>query len=217
MPSRCKVYTVALHTHARLGAAGKKRTNLCGLNACIDNHLRIVGSNHLISAEDFLTVNNYGLCKISACESLFKRFDYTATIGNIGYFETVVTAAASILNNNFLRYIDKSSCEVTGVSGTKCRIRKTFTRTTRRNEVFKYIKTFTVVGTNRNLNSLTCGICNKTAHTCKLPQLAVTTTGARINHHINRVRLLGVFKLEVFAKRSGNLLCAFFPNLDNFV
>lgn len=73
--------------------------------------------------------------------------DYAAlSVEDIVDIRALCAAAVLLADDNILGDIDKSSGEVTGVRGTKCGIGKTFTRTARRDEVFEYIKTFTVVG-----------------------------------------------------------------------
>src|SRR5699024_2723709 len=50
-------------------------------------------------------------------------------------------------------------------------------------EVLQYVKTFTEVGLDRQLDSTSCRISHQTTHTGKLFDLLVRTTGSGIRHH----------------------------------
>ena len=78
-----------------------------------------------------------------------------------------------------------------------------------RDEVLKYVKTFTEVCLNRELDGLTGGICHKTTHTCQLLNLLVGTTRTGVSHHVDVVVFIKVVK-----KLSGNFIISFFPCLD---
>lgn len=88
---------------------------------------------------------------ITSCNSLLKRLNYFFSIHECTNPHTrnfcTVTALAAIrlTNNQFLRHINKTSCQISGIGCTKRCIGKTFTSTMRRNKVLQYVKTFTEV------------------------------------------------------------------------
>ena len=117
-----------------------------------------------------------------------------------------------LTDNNVLWYIDKTSCKVTWVGGTKSGIGKTFSGASWRNEVFQNVKTFTVIGSDRNLDCSTGSICNKSTHTGKLSYLIDTTTGTGISHHENRI----IFIKSCF-QGSCNIIGSLVPYVDYFL
>ena len=227
----CKVRAVALDADAVLGLAGKQRTDLylckavLGLFArgdllivvliyLVGDALCVILAHHLILAHDKLAgiLIDKVVEQIAAGKTLGEA-DYAAlSVEDIVDIRALCAAAVLLADDNILRDIDKTSGKVTRVRGTKCGIGKTFTRTTRRDEVFEYIKTFTVVGSDGDFNRLTCRIRDKSAHTCKLTQLAVIASRTGVKHHVDRV--VGI---EVRLEFCGNSLCAVFPGLNDHV
>ena len=229
--ARCKVGAVALDAHAVLGLAGEQRTNLylckaaLGLFArgyllvvvlvyLVGNALCVVLAHHLILAHnEFARLLIDKVVEQIAAGKTLCEADYAAlSIEDIVDIRALCAAAVLLADDNILGDIDKSSGEVTGVRGTKCGIGKTFTRTARRDEVFEYIKTFTVVGSDGNLYRLTCRIRDKSAHTGKLTQLAVVASGTGVKHHVDRI--IGV---KVRLELCGNSLCAVLPSLYDHI
>ena len=60
------------------------------------------------------------------------------------------------------------------------------------NKVFQYVKTFTEVGLDRQLDGTAGSIGHQTTHAGKLFDLLVGTTGTGIRHHINIVVFIEV-------------------------
>ena len=110
-----------------------------------------------------------------------------------------------------MRNVDKTSCEVTGVSRFKSGVRKTFSSAVRRDEVFQNRQAFTERRADRQLDGTTGRVCHKTTHTCELTDLSHATTSTGVCHHPNRVEVV-----KTFFEFALNLVCGVFPNLDDF-
>ena len=148
--------------------------------------------------------------KETSSESFGKRLENTVAVHDVVNLKTFCTAAVLFTDNNFLRNINKTSCQVTGVGGTKSGIGKTLSCTTRGDEVFLYVESFTVVRSDGNLDGLTGCVGDKTAHSGKLTKLAFGTTGTGVEHHIDRIEFV-----KVRGKSLRNTACAKIPGLDN--
>ena len=82
----------------------------------------------------------------------------------------------------------------------------------RRHEVFQYVKTFTEVGLDWQLDCSTGCICHKSSHTGKLFNLLIRTTGSGIRHHEDIVVLI-----QSGEKCMCQLLIRLFPCLYDFL
>ena len=60
----------------------------------------------------------------------------------------------------------------------------------RGHEVFQYVKTFTEIGLDRELDGVTGCIGHQTTHTGKLFDLLIGTTGTGVSHHEDVVVLI---------------------------
>ena len=148
---------------------------------CMDTCGDLLGDNighHLILA--CYQFARFGVVIILKQESAGKSFckaDYlsAAEVGiaviNIIDVDAVGAVAILLADDNILRNVDKTAGQITRVSRSERGIGKTFTGAAGGNEVFEYIKTFTVVSSDGNLYRLTCGVGDKSAHTCKLTKL----------------------------------------------
>ena len=124
----------------------------------------------------------------TSCNSLLKTLDLFFSIHERSYphsrdLSACTLTAVGLTNDHMLWNINKTSGQVTGVSRTKCSIGKTFTSTMCGHEVLKYIKTFTEVRLDRQLDRTTGCICHKSTHTGKLFDLFIGTTGSGVSHH----------------------------------
>ena len=81
-----------------------------------------------------------------------------------------------------MRYVYKSSCQVTWVGCTKSCICKTFSCTVWGNEVFQYGKSFTEVWLDRNFYRLTGCVSHKSTHTSDLSYLVLAAPGSGVGH-----------------------------------
>ena len=215
----CKVFTVASCADTVFAAAAENGTNLNSCNARRGNSLRVRFGHRSFAV--FCNYNfacgrvNYVVNGESAEKSCFKRLDLFVSLADFGNPNARRRAAVVVSDDNVLRNIDKSSCQVTGVCGTERRVRLTFTRTSRRDEVFKNGKTFTEVRSDGNFYRFTGGICHKSAHTAKLTDLVDGAAGAGNRHHVDGVLFAQVL-LQLLRNRrgravpNGNYLTVFF-------
>ena len=117
--------------------------------------------------------------------------------------------AVVLLNNDLLTNINQTSCEVTGVCGTKCSICKTLSGTVGGNEEVKHGKTLTEVCLDRNFVRHTVGLSHKSTHTCKLTDLVLITKGTGLVHHVDGVEVIKGLKQNL-----KNIIGALSPKLD---
>ena len=133
----CQVCAVAFSAHAVFSAALEYRSDLDRVLTlffeCSDYLSGIVFIYELgLGADHFACLRILEVFyKVSADESFCKRLDHLVAVLDIEYLDTNCAAAVSLVDNNVLRNVNKTSGEVTRVSRTKRGIGKTFTRTTR--------------------------------------------------------------------------------------
>ena len=86
---------------------------------------------------------------VTTCDTIFQALDYTITFHK--YFDIhawllfTIYATINITDDQILRYIYQTTCQVSRIGCTKGCIRKSLTSTMRRDEVLQYVKTFTEV------------------------------------------------------------------------
>ena len=142
------------------------------------------------------------LSDISACQSLLKSLDGLFTVRKALDLHvrdrSLAFTAVCLTDDKVLGYVNKTSCQVTGVGCTKSGIGHTFSRTMRRDEVLKYVKTFTEVGLDWEFDRVTGRIRHESSHTGKLLDLLIGTTGSGVRHHEDVV---------VFIKTCQKVMC----------
>ena len=147
---------------------------------------------------------------ISTGNTIFQTFDCFLTIHESKYFHTwdfiFSFGTVNLTNNQFLANINHSTCQITGVGCTKSGIRHTLSSTMCRHEVLQYIKSFTEVGLDRQLDCTTCCISHQTTHTSQLFDLLVRTTGTGVSHHEDVVILI-----QTIQQCLSQLIISFFP------
>ena len=199
-------------------AASENRTHLNSLDARGGNSLRVRFGHRFFAVfcdDDFARrrIDNV-VNRESAEKSGLKRLDLLVAFADLGNPNAGRRSAVVVSDDDILRNIDKSSCEVAGVGGTKRRVRLSFTRTSRGYEIFKNGKSFTEVRSDGNFDRFTCRVRHKSAHTAKLTDLVDRSARARNSHHVDRVLFAQVF-LKFFgyggcrAVPNGNYLAVF--------
>ncbi len=128
-----KVFTVASCANTVLAAASENGSYLNSRYTCSGNSLSVVFIYRLfaIFGDDYLAclrINNV-INGESAEQSCLKRLDFLVTLTDFGNPNACRCTAVIISDNNVLRNIDKSSCQVTGVCRTESRIGLSFTGT----------------------------------------------------------------------------------------
>ena len=208
-----KVRTVALTASAVFCTTFKYRTNLDVVNTRINDDVSLFVAHHNILWNKNITVRIAEVIKeISSDKTLVESFDNIwFACFDVKDFKTLCSTAVLFTDNNFLWYINKTAGKVTWVGCTKSCIGKTFTSTTRWNKVLQDVKAFTVVSSDRNFDCFTWCIGDKTTHTCKLSDLAHTTTGTWVSHHED-----WVVAVKVFLEGIGYIVSSLFPDTKNF-
>ncbi len=95
------------------------------------------------------------LNKESSYKSLLEVLDDLVSVLELKHIDTRLGSAVLHSDDNVLRNIDKTSCQITGVSGSQSRISQTLTGTTGCDKVFQNVKTLTVVSSDRHLDGST--------------------------------------------------------------
>ena len=195
----CHIRTVALCADPDMGTAGKHVTNLYGcicarflnLLCCYDS-CGASWRNHMICFYNHIAVIIINrLTGATSRNTLFQTFnDFLAVVKRLNpharnFF--VLTAAVYLVDNQLLRNVYETTGQVTGVRGTKRGIGKSLSCAVCGNEILEYVKTFTEVGLNRELNRTSRRIRHKTTHTGKLLNLLIGASRTGLCHHGNIV------------------------------
>ena len=155
-----------------------------------------------------------GVAGETSCDTLLQAFDFFTAVRKLFYPHTrdltAVYTTVSLTDNQFLGNVYQTSGQVTGVGGTKSCIGQTLTCTMGGHEVFQYVQTFTEVGLDGQLDSMTCCISHQTTHTGQLFDLFIRTTGTGIGHHEDIV----VF-IQTGQQLMGQRIIGLFPGLND--
>ena len=93
-------------------------------------------------------------------------------------------------------HVDQTAGKITGVGCLERGVGKTLTGTVGRDEVFEHRKAFLEVCKNRVFDDLASfgtallGLGHKATHAGELTDLVFRTTGAGVEHHVDRVEAL---------------------------
>ena len=184
-----EVSTITLRTHTMADFTGDRRTN----QDFVHTPSFDLPSQLLINESPCLKHNFVGtwlhhiLRHNSTKNTTRQRNNHITTFNQRCHAETFVGTTVVIGNDQILRYIHQSTCQVTRVRCLQCRVGQTFPCTVRRDEVLKNRQTFSEVGRNRCFNDRSIRLCHQTSHPRKLTNLCSRTTRARISHHEDRV------------------------------
>ena len=191
----CHVRTVALRTHTNVGFTGQSGTDLdlikrvaIFIHTFCYNDSCTLRCDHMICfyKNVAIFITDIRACKTS-CNTLLQRLDHLFSVSESTYFHSrnliFALCTVCLTNDQLLRYVNQTSGQVTRVSGTKSGIGHTFTCSMSRHEVLQYVKTFTEVGCNRQLDGMTSCIGHQSTHTGKLFDLFIRTTGTGVSHH----------------------------------
>ena len=125
----------------------------------------------------------------SSCNSVSQTFDGLLTVHERLHHDTrnlfPALAAVGLADDQFLRYVNHTSGQVTGVGCTQRRVGKSFTCAVGGHEILQYVQSFTEVGLDGQLDGSSCGIRHQSAHAGQLFDLLVGTAGAGVRHHID--------------------------------
>ena len=118
--------------------------------------------------------------------------------------QTAQRAAILLVDDDVLRHVDQTARQITGVGRFQRRIGQTLTGTVRRDEVFEHRKSLLEVREDRVLDDLLTALDTRflrlghqTAHTAQLTDLLLRTSGAGVEHHVDRVETVVVLHQRV--------------------
>ena len=203
-----QVDAVALGADAAARLAGHDAADLDFLNAVLLEHLGIVGHEHMVGIEQHLAGlgRHDGLGRVAAVDALAEALDFLSLVEHGAGHDAVGRTAVILADDDFLRDIDQTTGQITGVGSTQCGIGQALTGASGRDEVLEDGQALTVVGLDRDLDGLAGGVCDQAAHTGELTDLRHGTTGAGVRHHIDRVELI-----EAVLQGRGDVLRGLFP------
>ena len=210
----CQIQTIALCTYTLLCLTAQNRTNGNAFYARFYDLLCIGLGEHLFLGEEqfagcFIPQIVY---QVPTNQTFCQRFDQFVAVADFVNFQAFCCTAVFFPDNDFLGNIYQTTCQVTRVSGTKSRIGQALTCTTRGNEVFQDVQTFTVVGTNWHFDGSTRCIGDQSTHAGELTNLRNTTTGTGVCHHEDRVKLA-----QTSLQCSGNIVSCLVPDIDKLL
>ncbi len=167
---------------------------------CFDNHIAVLILNCLTGEASCNTL----LETLNLFSSIHECLHYHA--GNL----ILPFTAVYLTDNQILRYVYQTSCQISRVSSTQSRIGQTLTCSMRGHKVLQYVQSFTEIRLDRQLNGMTCGIGHQSTHTGQLLNLLIGTTRSGISHHIDVV----VF-IQTIQQRLGQNLVRLLPGFNN--
>ena len=205
----CKVGTIAMSTYAVLAFTLEYGADINLCYACIHDALRLLKREHVTVVSKHLAgLRIYDIIyDKSAGKPVYERLDNLVTVAHyICHPDTLCSAAVLFSYDDILRYVNETSCKVTGVCRFQSRIGKRFTRASRTGEVLENIHAFAEVALDRDFHCASRSREHQTAHTCELTHLAHGATGSRIAHHVDRI-----VSVKTVLKRIRNILCCLLP------
>ena len=152
------VCAIALRTHTNLTLTAQDGTDLNLLNSTSGNVVytlfhdtcSTLRSDHVVCFyKDFALFILNGLAGETTCDTILKALDLLLAIHETFYIHTgnlcSVLTAVHLTYDQILRYVNKTSCQVTGIGCTKSGIGKSFTSSMSGHEIFQYVQTLTEV------------------------------------------------------------------------
>ena len=151
-----EVTAVALSADTMFGLAGEYRADFHFLNASSFDSLTFGLANLFASIDDDITFVVEDIVYRNAAEdTLSERSNNGIVLLDSACCESAEGTAVLFGDDNVVRNIDKTTCEVTSVGGLQSGIGQTLTSTVRRYEVLQHGQAFFKVRQDRVLNGLT--------------------------------------------------------------
>ena len=173
-----------------------------------------VGVDQFVAIDDDLfgfRMTNGFKC-VTSLDTVIEILDDFLAVLNTANHKAFIRAALVFANDDILGHVDKSTSQVTGVSGTKRRIGKTFTRTVRGQEVLEYRQSFTEVRFDREFDDTARRVRHQTPHATELGDLRFVTPRFGIHHEHD-----GVKAIHRLHEHIGNIVFGLGPDVDNAV
>src|SRR5690606_38182917 len=101
----------------------------------------------------------------AAKNTIVQRLDNLATLDQGLHVVALRGTAIVFGDDQILRDIDQTTCEVTGVGGFERRISQTLTRPVRGNEVLQYVQTLAEIRGNGRFDDGAIRLCHQAPHT----------------------------------------------------
>ena len=178
-PARGQVAAVAELANTATGFASENRADLDALNTGRLDSGGFVFVNLFVGADnDFAFEVALIFERHAADDAVTQGLDDFARFDDRLDMDTVAGAAVEFGDNDVLRHVAQAAGEVAGVSGFKRRIRQTFTRTVRRDEVLQHVQAFTEISRDGRFDNLAGRLGHQAAHPGKLTNLLLGTASA---------------------------------------
>ena len=208
----CQVDAVAAGTHTDFRLAGEHGADEHLVDASRFQHGRILGHEHMVSAEEHLARGRIGdgSRREAAANGSAEVLHQLASVINGSCPDAVFGAAVHLADDHILADVDHTAGQITGVSGTESRIGHALSGTTGGNEVFQNGKAFTEVGLDGDFDGLTGGVGHEASHTGQLTDLVHGTTSTGVCHHVD-----GVVLVKDAGERIGDFFGGLFPLGNN--
>ena len=144
----------------------------------------------------------------AAQDALAQRFDDFTALDQRLHGVAAGGSAIRLGDDEILRHIHETTCQVARVGGLERRVGQALTRPVRRNEVLKNVQAFTEVRGDRRFDDRAIRLGHQAAHAGELANLRRGTARAGVGHHVDRVeRLLAhVLPVTVDDRLGGKLL-----------
>ena len=148
--------------------------------------------DHLAGAKELGAVTRtHDIFRYGTTQNAILQGNHHFTALNDGLAQDALGSAAVIFSNDqVLTDVDQTTGQITRVRGLERCISQALACAVGRNKVFVDVQSFAEVSRDRSLNNGAVRFCHQTAHTGKLADLRVTSSGAGISHHVNGVERL---------------------------
>src|SRR5258705_3360854 len=184
-----EVASIALDAYSLSRLAGKHRTNLDSLDACVFDFLDLVLVDHLVGGDQhFAGERVVDIFERDASEhAIAEALDYLAAFDQRRHLDSVQRAAVVLDNDRVLRDVDKATGQVARVRGLERGIGETLARAVSRDEVLQHRETFAEIRGNWSLDDFTGRFRHQAAQSRELANLLLRAAGAEIGHDEDRV------------------------------
>ena len=177
------------------GFAGEYRADHNLFDTCSLDSLASCLTNLFAGLYDEVTVIIQNIMYGHTTEDTLRQCcHYAVTLFDSVCTESTERTAVLFVHNHIMRYIDETTCQITGIGRLQSGIGKTLTSTVSRDEVLEHGHSLFEVREDRVLNLRTRigstglqRLCHDTTDTCQLLDLLIVTTGTGVHHHVNRV------------------------------
>ena len=122
-------------------------------------------------------------------------------------------------DDDILRHIDQPSGQIARIGGLQRRIRQSFARAVRRNEVLQHGQAFAEIGRDRSFDDFARRFGHQAAHSGELPDLLFASSSSGIGHDVDRIEFVSAFiLLRHFAEHFvGYFFRDIRPDIDDLV